>query len=80
MDIGFHDYEHVRALIDGTVGIDGVDATFHTERILSDIWWPYGVAANRPSVEAFLRWHYEQGLSRRRLTYDDIFVPELVNT
>ena len=29
-------------------------------------WWPNGVAANRPSVEAFLRWDYEQGLSRRR--------------
>jgi hypothetical protein len=43
-------------------------------------WWPYGVAANRPSVEAFLRWHYEQGLSRRRLTCEAISAPELLNT
>lgn len=38
MDIGFHDYEHVRPLLDGTVSIEGVDATFHTERIVSDIF------------------------------------------
>jgi 4,5-dihydroxyphthalate decarboxylase len=38
LDIGFHDYEHVRALIDGTVKIDGVEPTFHTARIVSDIF------------------------------------------
>jgi len=49
-------------------------------RLFGDDWWPYGVAANRVSIDAFLRWHYEQGLSRRRLTCEDIFVRELVNT
>jgi hypothetical protein len=38
MDVGFHNYEHVRALMDGSVTIDGVDATFHTERVVSDIF------------------------------------------
>ncbi|KAA9162020.1 4,5-dihydroxyphthalate decarboxylase [Amycolatopsis acidicola] len=42
--------------------------------------YPYGVAANRVSIDAFLRWHFEQGLSRRRLTPEDIFVPELLGT
>jgi hypothetical protein len=49
-------------------------------RVFGDDWWPYGVAENRTSIEAFLRWHYEQGLSKRRLTCEDIFVRELVNT
>lgn len=43
-------------------------------------WWPYGVAANRTTLDAFLRWHFEQGLSQRRLTCEDIFVEELIGT
>ncbi|MFD0561580.1 hypothetical protein ACFQ2M_05770 [Kitasatospora saccharophila] len=49
-------------------------------RLLGDDWWPYGVAANRRAVDTFLRYHHEQGLSKRRLTCEDIFVPELLDT
>ena len=48
--------------------------------LLGDDWWPYGMAANRQAVDTFLRYHYEQGLSKRRLTCEDIFVPELLGT
>lgn len=48
--------------------------------LLGEDWWPYGVAANRQAIDTFLRYHHEQGLSKRRLTADDIFVPELINT
>lgn len=47
-------------------------------RLLSEDWWPYGVDANRATVDTLLRYHHEQGLSRRLLTCDDIFVPELL--
>jgi hypothetical protein len=47
-------------------------------RVLGDDWWPYGTEANRKAVDAFLRYHFEQGLSTRRLTCEDIFVPELL--
>ncbi|MDL5156784.1 4,5-dihydroxyphthalate decarboxylase [Actinomycetospora termitidis] len=43
-------------------------------------WWPYGIAANRTTLDAFLRHHHEQGLSRRRLGVEDVFVPELLDT
>jgi 4,5-dihydroxyphthalate decarboxylase len=49
-------------------------------RVLGDDWWPYGVEANRKAVDTFLRYHFEQGLSKRRLTCEDIFVPELLTT
>jgi 4,5-dihydroxyphthalate decarboxylase len=49
-------------------------------RLMSDNWWPYGVEANRKAVDTFLRYHFEQGLSKRRLTCEDIFVPELLAT
>jgi len=49
-------------------------------RLLGDDWWPYGLEANRKAVDTFLRYHFEQGLSKRRLTCEDIFVPELLGT
>ncbi len=48
--------------------------------LLGEDWWPYGVNANRKAVDTFLRYHHEQGLSKRRLTSDDIFVPALLDT
>lgn len=48
--------------------------------LLGEDWWPYGVNANRKTVDTFLRYHHEQGLSKRRLTSDDIFVPALLDT
>ena len=49
-------------------------------QLLADDWWPYGIEANRKAFDTFLRYHFEQGLSKRRLTCEDIFVPELLNT
>jgi hypothetical protein len=49
-------------------------------RLLGDDWWPYGVKANRKVLDTFLRYHFEQGLSQRQLTCEDIFVPELLET
>lgn len=48
--------------------------------LLGDDWWPYGLAANRKAVDTYLRYHFEQGLSKRHLTCEDIFVPELLET
>jgi 4,5-dihydroxyphthalate decarboxylase len=41
--------------------------------------WPYGVEANRPTLDAFLQYAFEQGVCRRRLTVDALF-PEEVRT
>jgi 4,5-dihydroxyphthalate decarboxylase len=48
--------------------------------LLGEDWWPYGLGANRKAVDTFLRYHHEQGLSRRLLTSEDIFVPEFLDT
>jgi 4,5-dihydroxyphthalate decarboxylase len=37
--------------------------------------WPYGVAANRPTLDAFVRHHHEQGLSARRVAVSELFHP-----
>jgi hypothetical protein len=44
------------------------------ERLLPHDWWPYGIAANRTTLDTYLRYHHEQGLSSRRWTVDEAFV------
>jgi 4,5-dihydroxyphthalate decarboxylase len=39
-------------------------------------WWPYGYEPNRLVLDTFLRYHHEQGLSKRRLQASELFAPE----
>ena len=39
-------------------------------------WWPYGFGPNRATLGTFLRYHHEQGLSKRRLEPQDLFASE----
>ena len=43
-------------------------------------WWSYGLAPNRHVLETFLRYHREQGLSKRRISADDLFAAETVES
>jgi len=45
-------------------------------REMGEDWWPYGVEANRAVLDTFLRYHHEQGLSKRRLQPEELFAPE----
>jgi 4,5-dihydroxyphthalate decarboxylase len=49
-------------------------------RELGDDWWPYGFQPNRHVLDAFLRYHNEQGLSKRRLQPEELFAPETLET
>jgi 4,5-dihydroxyphthalate decarboxylase len=48
--------------------------------LLGEDWWPYGVEPNRQALETFLRYHHEQGLSKRRLNVDELFAPETLKS
>ena len=53
--------------------------TAHVEearRELGEDFWPYGFHSNRHVLDTFLRYHHEQGLSKRRLAPEDLFAPE----
>ena len=43
-------------------------------------WWPYGLGPNRHVLDTFLRYHHEQGLSRRRLAPEDLFARETLES
>ena len=49
-------------------------------RELGEDWWPYGFEPNRHVLDAFLRYHHEQGLSKRRLKAEELFAPETLES
>lgn len=46
------------------------------KQLLGDDYWSYGLQANRDTLATFLRYHHEQGLSRRPLQPEELFAPE----
>jgi 4,5-dihydroxyphthalate decarboxylase len=47
-----------------------------TRREMGDDYWPYGLERNRKTLATFLRYHHEQGLSKRLLQPEELFAPE----
>jgi len=47
---------------------------------LGDDWWPYGFSRNRATLDTFLRYHHEQGLSPKKLEPEALFAPETFET
>jgi len=47
-----------------------------TQQLMGTDFWPYGLQPNLPTLNTFLRYHHEQGLSRRQLTPEELFAPE----
>jgi 4,5-dihydroxyphthalate decarboxylase len=56
--------------------------THHEEAraLMGDDYWPYGFAPNRHVLDTFLRYHHEQGLSKRRLAPEELFAPETLES
>ena len=48
-------------------------------RDMGDDFWPYGITKNRKVLATFLRYSFEQGLSKRELEPDELFAPETLN-
>jgi hypothetical protein len=44
--------------------------------LMGDDPWRYGIEANRTTLETYLRYHAEQGLSKRHWRIDELFAPE----
>jgi hypothetical protein len=44
--------------------------------LMGDNFWPYGIEANRKTLEVCLRHHQEQGLLKRSYTVEELFAPE----
>jgi 4,5-dihydroxyphthalate decarboxylase len=49
------------------------DALARTRAAFGGEPWPYGLRANRATLDAFTRWAAEQGVTRRRVDADELF-------
>jgi 4,5-dihydroxyphthalate decarboxylase len=45
------------------------------KKIIGEDWFPYGIEANRPTIEALLQYLHEQGLADRRVEIEELFAP-----
>jgi 4,5-dihydroxyphthalate decarboxylase len=57
--------------------------TAHVEearREMGDDFWPYGYEKNEATLSTFLRYSYEQGLSKHLLTPSQLFAPETLES
>ncbi len=48
----------------------------HWRALAGEDFWPYGIEANRPTLEAFVQYAYEQGVAVRRVKPEEMFAPE----
>jgi 4,5-dihydroxyphthalate decarboxylase len=48
-------------------------------REMGEDWWPYGLEPNRKALETFLRYHHEQGLSKRLFKPAELFARETLS-
>ena len=71
----------VARAMDGTVPMFPIPWCFEHARagkeLLGKDYFPYGVEPNRKTLEAFLRWAFEQGVCSRHLKVEDIFPEQM---
>jgi 4,5-dihydroxyphthalate decarboxylase len=53
------------------------EAYDHAREVLGDNFWPYGIEANRRTLDAFLQYCGEQGVTQRTVTVEELFPREV---
>jgi 4,5-dihydroxyphthalate decarboxylase len=51
-----------------------------SREMLGADFWPYGVEANRATLEAFTRYAFEQGVCHRKVEVEEMFAPEVLSS
>jgi 4,5-dihydroxyphthalate decarboxylase len=70
--------QHLAKATTARVPFPGVyHAMAEAQRVFGEDPWPYGIDANRRTLDAFLQFAHEQGVTNRRLQVDDLFPREL---
>jgi len=53
------------------------DYAEQSQRMFGKDFWPYGVEANRTTLEAFCQYAFEQGVAHRRVSIDELYPPSV---
>ena len=74
-------YRYMRRLYEVQSMLPWTNALFERNQAdLPEDWWPYGIDRNRAAIEANLRYHFEQGITERHYTIDEVFETSLLDT
>jgi 4,5-dihydroxyphthalate decarboxylase len=57
-----------------------IDAYETARALMGDDFWPYGLEANRKTLETFVRYAHEQGVAARPVSVDELFARETLDT
>ncbi|HEY6821875.1 MAG TPA: ABC transporter substrate-binding protein [Burkholderiales bacterium] len=53
----------------------GVAEFADTRKLMGEDYWSYGLEKDRHVIDTFTRYHHEQGLSERKVSPEELFVP-----
>lgn len=53
------------------------DHARQAQQLIGEDFWPYGIEANRTTLDAFLQYAHEQGVCHRRLEPEELFAPQV---
>jgi 4,5-dihydroxyphthalate decarboxylase len=68
--------EALREVVSLKIGLPWAAAEYQeTQRVMGEDFWPYGVDANRGTLDAMTRYSFEQHLAVRKLDVDELFAP-----
>jgi 4,5-dihydroxyphthalate decarboxylase len=55
----------------------GYELARQAQESMGKDYWPYGIDANRPTLDAFLQYAYEQGVCHRKLEPEELFAAQV---
>jgi 4,5-dihydroxyphthalate decarboxylase len=58
----------------------GLEATQRAQSLVGKDVWPYGIDANRTTIQAFIDFAFEQGVCHRQLTVEELFPKQVQST
>ena len=50
-----------------------------SRKLMGTNYWPYGIEANQKELELVMRYTYEQGLAKRKLSVEEVFHPSTLD-
>lgn len=75
------DFAVAQLAANAPTGLPWTAATLLASRVvMGDDIWPYGIAANRKSIDALLRWSKHDGLQERAVSLEELFHPTVMDT
>ena len=69
-------YDNIETTTSLKVTLPWVTQEFEeTRKLMGNNYWKYGIEANRKELESIMRYVHEQGLTKRRMKFEELFHP-----